>query len=188
MRRLPLLALLALHAVGVAGCGYNEIQRRDETVNQAAGQIKVQLQRRADLIPNLVEVVKRFAQQESTIFIGVAEARAKVAGAIQGGSIAEMAAANREMTGALGRLLAVVENYPQIKSDQNFLSLQDQLEGTENRIAVARQDYNTAVERYNSYIRQFPYNLTAKIFGMGKPREYFELTSEGAEEAPKVKF
>ena len=192
MRRLPppspLLALAALLAVGVTGCGYNEIQRRDETVNQGASQIKVQLQRRADLIPNLVEVVKGFARQESTIFIGVAEARAKLAGAVQGGSVAEMATANRELTGVLGRLLAIVENYPEIKSDQNFLSLQDQLEGTENRIAVARQDYNTAVERYNSYIRQFPYNLTAKIFGLGKPREYFDLTSEAAGEAPKVKF
>jgi LemA protein len=135
-----------------------------------------------------VEVVKGFARQESTIFIGVAEARAKLAGAVQGGSVAEMATANRELTGVLGRLLAIVENYPEIKSDQNFLSLQDQLEGTENRIAVARQDYNTAVERYNSYIRQFPYNLTAKIFGLGKPREYFDLTSEAAGEAPKVKF
>jgi LemA protein len=122
------------------------------------------------------------------VFIGVTEARSRLAGAVQGGSLGEMAAANRELTGALGRLLAVVEQYPQLKSDQNFLSLQDQLEGTENRIAVARQDYNEAVQRYNAYIRQFPYNLTARLFGMGNAREYFELTDEKAEEAPKVRF
>lgn len=182
------LLLGTVLVLGLSGCGYNTIQRRDEAVNQAAGQIKVQLQRRADLIPNLVETVRGFAAQESTVLLGVTEARARLHGAIDGGSLGEMAAANQAVTGALGRLLAVVEAYPDLKSNQNFLQLQDQLEGTENRIAVARQDYNSAVQDFNSYIRQFPYNLTAKVFGMGTPREYFELTSEAAEQAPAVQF
>jgi len=182
------LTLAACLGFSLTGCGYNEMQRRDETVNQASSHIKVQLQRRADLIANLVETVRGVARQESTIFIGVAEARARLSGAVQGGTIEEMAAANRALSGGLGRLLAVVENYPALKSDQAFLSLQDQLEGTENRIAVARQDYNQAVERYNSYIRQFPYNLTAKLFGMANAREYFEPTGGEAAEAPKVRF
>ncbi len=187
MRSLRMLAA-ALLVAGLAGCGYNTIQTKDEAVNQAASQIKVQLQRRADLIPNLVETVKGFAQQESTVLVGVTEARARLNGAIQGGNLGEMAAANQGLTGALGRLIAVAEAYPELKSNTNFLQLQDQLEGTENRISVARQDYNTAVEDFNGFIRRFPYNLTAKMFGHGSPREYFELTDAAAAEAPKVKF
>ncbi len=178
----------AVLVLAVAGCGYNTIQRRDEAVNQAASQIKVQLQRRADLVPNLVETVKGFARQESTVFIGVTEARARLTGAIQGGDLGAMAQANQQLTGALGRLFAVVEAYPELKSNANFLQLQDQLEGTENRISVARTDYNKAVEAYNGFIRQFPYNLTARLVGMSKPREYFELTTPEAAGAPKVKF
>ena len=181
-------ALAVLVALTLSGCGYNTIQRKDEAVNQAASQIKVQLQRRADLIPNLVETVKGVAKQESTIYIGVAEARARLNTAIQGGNLGEMAAANQGVTGALGRLFAVAEAYPDLKSNENFKALQDELTGTENRIAVARQDYNDQVKDLNAYIRQFPYNITAKIFGLGKPREYFELTDEAAAEAPKVKF
>lgn len=184
LRRLTAAVLVA----GLTGCGYNTIQTKDEAVNQAASQIKVQLQRRADLIPNLVETVKGFAQQESTVLVGVTEARARLNGAIQGGNLGEMAAANQGLTGALGRLIAVAEAYPELKSNTNFLQLQDQLEGTENRISVARQDYNTAVEDFNAFIRRFPYNLTAKVFGHGTPREYFELTDAAAAEAPKVKF
>ena len=184
-RTLPALALAALIATG---CGYNTIQTKDEAVNSAASQIKTQLQRRADLIPNLVETVKGVARQESTIYIGVTEARSRLASAVQSGTLQEMGTANQELTSALSRLLVVVENYPELKSNQNFLQLQDQLEGTENRISVARQDYNKTVEDFNAYIRRFPYNLTAKVFGMGKPREYFELTTPGAAEAPKVKF
>lgn len=184
-RTLPALALAALIATG---CGYNTIQTKDEAVNSAASQIKTQLQRRADLIPNLVETVKGVARQESTIYIGVTEARSRLAGAVQSGTLQEMGAANQELTSALSRLLVVVENYPELKSNQNFLQLQDQLEGTENRISVARQDYNKTVEDFNAYIRRFPYNLTAKVFGLGKPREYFELTSPGAADAPAVKF
>jgi LemA protein len=188
MRPIARLMLLALLAIPVTGCGYNAIQTKDETVNQAGSQIKVQLQRRADLIPNLVETVRGVARQESTVLIGVTEARARLAGAIGGGNLAEMAGANQALTGALGRLLAVVEAYPQLKSDASFLQLQDQLEGTENRLSVARQDYNRAVEDYNSFVRQFPTNLTAKLFGMSQPREYFELTAPEAAEVPKVKF
>lgn len=184
-RTLPALALAALIATG---CGYNTIQTKDEAVNSAASQIKTQLQRRADLIPNLVETVKGVARQESTIYIGVTEARSRLAGAVQSGTLQEMGAANQELTSALSRLLVVVENYPELKSNQSFLQLQDQLEGTENRISVARQDYNKTVEDFNAYIRRFPYNLTAKVFGLGKPREYFELTTPGAADAPAVKF
>ena len=146
------------------------------SVNSAGAQIKTVLQRRADLIPNLVETVKGFARQESTIFIAVSEARSKLSGAVQGGNLQQMAEANEGLKAPLGRLLAIVENYPELKSNQNFLDLQNQLEGTENRIAVARQDYNKTVEDFNAYIRRFPYNLTAKVFGLGTPREYFELT------------
>lgn len=182
MKRLLLLALVLL-----AGCGYNQIQTLDERANAAESQIKVQLQRRADLIPNLVETVKAYAKQEQTVFIAVAEARAKLAGAVQGGNLQEMAQANGELTAGLGRLLAIVENYPQLKSNENFRALQDQLEGTENRIAVARQDYNETVNTYNAYIRRFPQVVTAKVLGK-KPRAYFELQTPGAAEAPKVDF
>lgn len=184
-RAFPLFAAAALLGTG---CGYNTIQTKDEAVNSAGAQIKTVLQRRADLITNLVETVKGFAKQESTIFISVAEARSQLAGAAQGTDLQRMAEANEAMKAPLGRLLAIVENYPELKSNQNFLDLQNQLEGTENRIAVARQDYNKTVEDFNAYIRRFPYNLTAKVFGLGKPREYFELTSPAAAEAPKVKF
>lgn len=180
--------------VGVAvllaagGCGYNTIQTKDEAVSRAEAQIKAQLQRRYDLIPNLVETVRGFAQQESTVFAEVADARSRLGGAVQGGSLEQMAEAEVALRAPLGRLLALVEAYPDLKSNQNFLALQDELAGTENRISVARQDYNQAVEDYNRYIRTFPYNLTAKAFGYGKPRPYFELTSEKAAETPKVRF
>jgi LemA protein len=181
--QVPLLASLIL----VAGCGYNTIQTLDERVNQAQGQIEAQLQRRSDLIPNLVETVRGITKQEDTVFISIANARARLGGAVQAGNVPEMAAANQQLSQGLGRLLAIAENYPQLQSSQNFRQLQEQLEGTENRVAVARQDYNTAVGEYNSYIRRFPYNLTAKVFGMGTPRQYFEA-EEGARTAPKVKF
>jgi LemA protein len=184
LRLVPALALLPL----LAGCGYNRIQALDEQVSSAESQIKVQLQRRADLIPNLVETVKGFAKQETTIFTEVADARSRLAGAVQGGNLQEMAEANQAMNAPLGRLLAIVENYPDLKSNENFRQLQDQLEGTENRISVARQDYNQAARQYNTFVRTFPYNLTAKLFGSSTPKEYFELTSEAAAETPKVQF
>jgi LemA protein len=181
--RLPRIAIVML----IAGCGYNTIQTMDERVNQAQGQVQTVLQRRSDLIPNLVSTVKGITKQEDTVFISIANARARLGGAVQSGNVGEMAAADQQLTQGLGRLLAIAENYPQLQSSANFRQLQDQLEGTENRIAVARQDYNTAVGEYNAYIRRFPYNLTAKVFGLGKPREYFEA-AQGAAEPPKVTF
>src|SRR5256885_3702409 len=169
----PLLALF------LAGCGYNRIQTLDEQINGFESQIKVQLQRRNDLVPNLVRTVQGYAQHEQTIFLGVAEARTRLGSAIQSGDLAQMATANQGLTGALGRLIAIAESYPQLKANENFRALQDQLEGTENRIATARQDYNGAVQTYNSYIRQFPVVITAKVIGK-KPRAYFELASAAA--------
>ncbi len=182
IRMVPVALTLALLT---SGCGYNRIQTLDETANKAKEQISVQLQRRADLIPNLVEVVRGFAAQEAQVFETVSEARAKLAGAAASGDLSQMAAASQQATGALGRLIAISENYPQLKSNENFIRLQDELAGTENRVAVARTDYNTAVNDYNTYIRKFPQVLTAKVIGM-KAREYFELTSAAAADVPKV--
>ncbi len=179
--------LMVAAALAVSGCGYNRIQALDEQVNAYRSQIQVQLQRRADLVPNLVETVKGYAQHEEQIFTAVAEARAKLGGAIQSGNLGQMAEANQGLTSALSRLIAIAENYPQLKANENFRMLQDQLEGTENRIATARQDYNDAVRAYNAYIRQFPQVLTAKLIN-AKEREYFELTTPAAAEAPKVDF
>ena len=187
MTRSLRLAILATLALGASGCGYNKIQSLDEGVGKAKGQIAAQLQRRADLIPNLVETVKGYAAQEKDIFTAVADARARLAGSVQGGNLQEMADANQALNAPLGRLLAIVENYPQLKSDANFRALQDELTGTENRIAVSRQDYNDAVNQFNSYIRTFPYNLTAKLFGAGGPKPYFEAKA-GADEPPAVNF
>jgi LemA protein len=170
----------------MVGCGYNRIQSMDERAASAKQQIEVQLQRRADLIGNLVNTVKRYAEHEEAVFTGVAEARARVGSAVQSGDPAQMEAANAQLTGALGRLIAVAENYPQLKADRLFLQLQDELSGTENRIAVSRHDYNEAARDYNSYIRQFPQNLTAKATG-AKPRPYFEASAE-AGQAPRVDF
>ena len=181
LRRLvPALVLV------VSACGYNTIQTYDEQVNAAFSQIKVQLQRRADLIPNLVATVQGYAKQERDIFTAVAEARARLNGAIQTGDPQQMADANQALNAPLGRLLAIVENYPQLKSSENFRALQDELAGTENRIAVSRQDYNDAVNRYNAYIRRFPQVLTAKITG-AKARTYFQAQA-GADTVPTVKF
>ncbi|MDP3773170.1 MAG: LemA family protein [Gemmatimonadales bacterium] len=177
--------ILAVAAVVLSGCGYNRIQTLDEQVNSFKSQIEVQLQRRADLVPNLVETVRGFAQQEQTVFGAVADARARLGGAVQSGNLGQMAEANQGLTSALGRLLAISEAYPELKSNENFRALQDQLEGTENRIATSRQDYNNSVQEYNGYIRKFPQLLTAKVIGKGA-REYFEVTAPGAREAPRV--
>ncbi len=179
--------MLAATLLGLTGCGYNRIQTMDEQVNASKSQIEVQLQRRADLVPNLVETVRGVAAQEQTVFIAVAEARSRLAGAVQTHDVGQMAEANQVLTGALGRLIAIAEAYPQLRSSENFRALQDQLEGTENRISTARQDYNEAVRGYNSYIRRFPVLITAKIIGKG-PREYFEVTAPEAREAPRVDF
>jgi LemA protein len=180
------LLLLPL-TVALTGCGYNQIQTLDEQANAAQGQIEVQLQRRADLIPNLVQTVKGYAQHEEAVFTQVAQARSGVLGALQGHDPQQMADANAQLTGALGRLIAVAEAYPQLKADAGFLRLQDELAGTENRIAVARTDYNGAVQTYNSYIRQFPAVLMAKMTG-AKERKYFTVTNAANREAPTVDF
>jgi LemA protein len=187
MKRVRLSSALLALALATTGCGYNQIQTLDEQVNKAQGNIQTQLQRRADLIPNLVETVKGVTKQEDTVLISIANARARLSGAVQSGNVPEMAQANAALSGGLSRLLAIAEAYPTLQSSQNFRDLQSQLEGTENRVSVARTDYNDAVNQYNAFIRRFPYNLTARIFGMSKPREYFEA-EPGATEAPKVKF
>jgi LemA protein len=174
-------------ALLTASCGYNTLQTQDEQVNKAEKQIEVQLQRRADLIPNLVDAVKGEMKQEQTVFGELADARARLAGAVKGGDVEEMGKANTAMNAPLSRLLALTENYPQLKSSEAFKTLMDQLEGTENRIAVARSDYNTVVADFNTNIRKFPTVLTAKMFGLGKPRAYFEMDA-AAKDAPKVKF
>jgi LemA protein len=181
-----LLAVLLL-PLALTACGYNTIQTLDEQANSAQGQIEVQLQRRADLVPNLVQTVKGFANQELAVFGEVARARGGLLGAVQSKDPEQMANANATFSGALGRLLAVSEAYPQLKSDQGFLRLQDELSGTENRVAVSRTDYNGAVQQYNAYIRQFPAVLMAKLTG-AKERKYFQVTNAGNREAPSVEF
>jgi LemA protein len=182
--KLRLLALLAPFTL--AGCGYNRIQTLDETASSAKHQIEVQLQRRADLVPNLVATVKGYAAHEEAVFTQVANARAALSGAIRSGDPAQQVAADAQLTGALGRLLAISEAYPQLKADQNFLRLQDELSGTENRIAVSRSDYNAAVRDYNTYIRGFPQIITAKVTG-AKARPYYDAPP-GSDAAPTVDF
>ena len=176
---LPLAALLT-------GCGYNTIQTLDERAQGFQSQIEVQLQRRADLIPNLVNTVKGYAAHEEQVLTQVTQARAGLQGAIQSGDAEQMANANTALSGALSRLMVVVESYPNLKADQSFRALQDELVGTENRIATARGDYNGAVNEYNAYIRKFPQVLTAKVTG-AKARKYF-TAAPGSTEAPKVDF
>jgi LemA protein len=187
----PLLFLFLLTLL--AGCGINTIPTLEEEVNAGWAQVQNQYQRRADLIPNLVETVKGFAQQERDVLIAVTEARAKVAQTQLPPDILTNEEAFRqfeqnqaELTGALGRLLVVVEQYPELRSNQNFLALQSQLEGTENRIAVARRDYIQAVQRYNTEIRTVPGRFWAVVYG-AEPKATF-AASEGAEQAPRVTF
>lgn len=179
------LALLALLPLGA--CGYNRIQSLDEQASSAQSQIEVQLQRRADLIPNLVNTVKGYAQHEEDVFIQVAQARSGLLSAIKTGDAEQMANANAQLSSSLGRLMVSVEAYPQLKADQSFIRLQDELTGTENRIAVSRNDYNQAVNAYNSYIRQFPAVLTAKMTG-AKPRKYFTASASAEGPPPTVDF
>jgi LemA protein len=162
----------------------NQMAIKREAVNAAWAQVDVVLQRRADLIPNLVETVKGFAVQEQIVFGDIAKARSALLGAH---SPAEKIAANGQLDSALGRLLVVVENYPQLKSNENFLRLQDELAGTENRIAVERRRYNEVVQDYNTYISLFPNSLVASLAGFARNDAYFK-TEEGARQAPKVNF
>jgi LemA protein len=185
MRRAVLLLPLALGA-----CGYNTIQTLDETAAKSQKDIEVQLQRRADLIPNLVATVKGFAAQESAIFTAVAKAQSGLTGALArpgGANPAELATANDALSRAVLPMMTLVTSYPNLKSDVQFLKLQDELTGTENRVAVSRTDYNNAVQEYNGYIRKFPAVMTAKVLG-SKSREYFEVTDAAKRAAPTVDF
>jgi LemA protein len=194
MKRL-LAVLAALSALMLSGCGYNDIQRADEGVKAAWSEVINQYQRRADLIPNLVNTVKGYAAQEQEVLTRVTEARARV-GSIQATpelvndpeAFKRFQEAQSGLTSALSRLLVVTENYPQLKSDQNFRELQAQLEGTENRITVARNRYIKSVQEFNVLVREFPVNLTAMVFGY-KPKANFTVENEREiSNAPKVDF
>jgi len=193
-RRFFLLSLVMLIGFGLSGCGYNTIQQNDEGVIAAWGDVEASYQRRADLIPNLVEVVKGYAAHEKETLTAVTEARAKV-GKMQIGAdvlnnpqaLAQFQQAQSGLSSALSRLMVVVERYPDLKANQNFLDLQHQLEGTENRINVARVRYNDAVRIFNTSIRTFPNNLTNRFFLQLPRREPFAAEA-GAEKAPQVKF
>jgi len=179
---LVVVAIIAVIFVPVIS-GYNKMVKLDQTVKQSESDIDTQLQRRSDLIPNLVATVKGYATQEKTIFTDIANARAKLAGAQ---TITDKANADSQLSTSLSKLLVIVENYPTLKSDQNFRDLSVALEGTENRINIARKDYNTAVGNYNTAIVTFPNSLIAGIFRFDQ-KPYYKA-SEGAKEVPKVDF
>ena len=194
MRGLSLVrgALLALVVVMLSGCGYNQIQSKDEATKAGWSEVLNQYKRRADLIPNLVATVKGYAAHEAQVLTAVTEARAKVSqinvNADDAASLAQYQAAQGELSQALGRLMMVTEAYPNLKADQQFIGLQTQLEGTENRVTVARGRYIQLVQDYNTYIRQFPVNLTAMIFGH-KPKPNFTVENEAQiQDAPTVDF
>jgi LemA protein len=179
-----ILALIALVVFGQYVSVRNTLVTKNEAVKAAWSQVDIVLQRRADLIPNLVETVKGYAKQEQTVFGDIAKARSAL---LSAGSPSEKIAANNQLDGAIGRLLAIVENYPQLKSNENFLRLQDELAGTENRIAVERKRYNDALQDYNTYIQKFPDNVFASWAGF-KPNDAYFKAAEGSREVPKVNF
>jgi LemA protein len=181
-RRLAQAALVLL-ALASSGCGYNQLVSQSEQVDAGWSEVQNQLQRRNDLIPNLVNTVKGFAAQEQSVLIGVTEARSRVAGA---GTPAETMEASNQLSSALSRLLVVVEKYPELKSDRNFIQLQDELAGSENRLAVARGRYNDAVREYNTTAKRFPTVLIARLFGFSE-KTYFEAP-ESAKQVPAVQF
>jgi LemA protein len=184
---LAVLAVIVLVALAVGGMYVgrrNEMVRKNETVKSAWAQVDVVLQRRADLIPNLVETVKGFAAQEQTVFHDIAAARSAL---LNAHTPTDKIAANGQLDGAIGRLLLIVENYPQLRSNENFLRLQDELAGTENRIAVERKRYNDAIQDYNTYIGLFPNNIFAGWAGFQRNNAYF-TAPESSREAPKVQF
>ena len=196
-RRLSLApALFApVAALALGGCGINSVPTAEENAKARWADVQNEYQRRADLVPNLVNTVKGYAKQESTVLVGVTEARAK-ATSIQVSAddlkdpskLQQFGAAQGQLSAALGRLLSVQENYPDLKSNANFLALQSQLEGTENRITIARRDYNGAVQNYNTLIRTFPNSIGAKVFYGAKPMQTFEATAPNAQSAPTVNF
>ena len=191
MKRLVAVLLVLL----LSGCGYNTLQSQDEQVKAAWSEVVNQYQRRSDLIPNLVATVKGFASQEQQVLLGVTNARAKV-GSVQvtpetvndPKALQQFAQAQGELTGALSRLLVVAENYPQLKSDKNFLELQSQLEGTENRITVARNRFIQATQQYNVTVRSFPTNLTAMLFGHKEKPQFTVENEKAIAQPPKVDF
>ena len=178
------LVLIALVVFGQYVSVRNTLVTKNEAVKAAWSQVDIVLQRRADLIPNLVETVKGIAKQEQTVFGDIAKARSQL---LSAGTPSEKIAANQQLDGALGRLLAIVENYPQLKSNENFLRLQDELAGTENRIAVERKRYNDTLQDYNTYIQKFPANIFARWAGF-KPNEAYFTAAEGSRQVPKVDF
>ncbi len=195
LKRLRALAVVALIGVSVSGCGYNVIPTKQEAAKAAWAEVQNQYQRRADLVPNLVATVQGYAKQEKDVLVQVTDARAKATSIHLDASdltdpakVKQMQDAQNALSGALGRLLAISENYPDLKSNQNFLALQSQLEGTENRIAVARRDYVVAVQDFNTALRTFPTMVWAQtVFRSVQPMVPFTAASE-AQTAPKVKF
>jgi len=180
-----LVIVVLLFAVGGSYVSSkNQMVAKNETVKSAWSQVDVVLQRRADLIPNLVETVKGYAKQEQTVFGDIAKARSTL---LSASNPSEKIAANQQLDGAIGRLLAIVENYPQLRSNENFLRLQDELAGTENRIAVERKRYNDVLQEYNTYIGQFPNSIWANLAGFKRNEAYF-AASEGSRQVPKVDF
>jgi LemA protein len=187
--------LAVLLVLSLSGCGYNTLQTQDEQVKAAWSEVVNQYQRRADLIPNLVATVKGFAAQEQQVLLGVTNARAKV-GSVQvtpetvndPQALRQFSQAQGELSGALSRLLVVAENYPQLKSDKNFLELQSQLEGTENRITVARNRFIQATQQYNTTVRSFPTNLTAMVFGHKEKPQFTVENEKEIAKPPKVDF
>ncbi len=186
------LSVLVLFASLLSGCGYNQIQQKDEAVKAGWSEVLNEYKRRADLIPNLVNTVKGYAQQEKDVLLGVTEARAKVSqinvNADDPASLQQFQQAQGELSGALSRLMVVVENYPNLKSDQAFLGLQTQLEGSENRITVARGRYIKTVQDYNTYIRSFPQNLVAMMFGYKQKPNFTVENEREIQDAPTVDF
>ncbi len=188
-----LIALILASTLSLSGCGYNTLQVKDEAVSAAWSEVQNQYQRRADLVPNLVNVVKGYAKHEEQVLTEVTQARANVAGLKVDREVLEdpelfqrYQQAQSQLTGALSRLIAVSENYPDLKANEQFRDLQVQLEGTENRIAVARNRYISSVQDFNSYARQFPQVMTAKVIGM-EPKPNFTAEA-GAQKAPTVSF
>ena len=193
-RRFPLALLAPVAAIAVTGCGINSVPAAQEEAKAKWADVQAQYQRRADLIPNLVNTVKGYAAQEKSVLTDVTNARARATGIQLSGDdlqdpakVKAFADAQAQLSSSLGRLLMVSENYPELKSSDQFLALQSQIEGTENSILVSRRDYNEAVQRYNTTIRTFPDAIGAKIFYGAKPKVPFEAAS-GAQDAPKVDF